>query len=428
MSISSLSIFKNKSVTRNTLLGFALLGLLPAIWVTAPILRTKLTPAAQAYPYQFSPSERTQESLTAEIATLHARIRRNPQDGLDLASLAGAYLKLARITGEDRWYQMAEMSAQQSLENLPFSNNGALVALAKVAEARHDFAEATRLAEQASGGEAIAIIVTAHLATGKIIEANTMADKLVAFSPSMASLTLRALARQAEGDLTGAQLDFEQAIAVEQPSEARGSALARTLLGKLYADQGQYQSAESLYQEALAIVPDYPQALLNLGELEYKQENYRAAQKFYEQVSDPLALLALAKVKRAQGQEEAARIQWAEAEIILRDKVKANPLDHGRELAELLLERGDDMDRLEAIALMEAEVKHRRNAETLNTFAWSLAEAGRWQEADAIIGEAIAQGIQNAEIFDRAGRLAQALGETTQAESYFRQADNLKPE
>lgn len=375
MSISyGLKPKQTSSFKRRFLLGLSLLGLLPTLWAIAPLIKTQRMLAVYAYPYDLSPSGQVRESLTAEITATEARIQQNPNDGLDRAILAGAYLKMARITGADQWYERAEASAQQSLKNLPFNNDGALLALAKVAEAQHDFAKAARLAQQASGGEAMALVVTSQLATGQVEEANALAEELVTFSPSMGSLTLSALARQANGDHTGAVHDFQQAIAVEQPSEKRGSALARTLLGKLHAEQGQYPLAESLYREALKIVPNYPQALLNLGELRQTQKRYRAAERFYQQVDDPLALLGLANVKRLQGQEKAARVQWADAETILREKIAANPLDHRRELAELLLERGDQADRKEAIALMQAEVRNRQDAQTLETYAWALAE------------------------------------------------------
>lgn len=378
MSISYSSILKSKTAFKNrALLGLTLLGLLPTIWVASPIVKTKLMPSIYSYPYDLSPSGRIRESLTAEITAAEDRIQQNPNDGLDRAFLADAYLKMARITGTDQWYEWAEASAQKSLKNLPFNNDGALLALAKVAEAKHDFAKAARFAEKASGGEAMALVVKSKLATGQVAEANAAAAELVAFSPSMGSLTLRALARQDQGDRAGALSDFQRAIAVEQPSEARGSALARTLLGKFYAEQGQDKLAESLYREALKIEPNYPQTLLNFGELRQQQGRYRAAEKLYEQVDDPLALLGLAKIKRLRGEEAAARTQWAAAEIILREKVAVNPLDHRRELAVLLLERGDEADRDEAIALMKAEVKNRRNAETLKTLAWALSAMGR---------------------------------------------------
>lgn len=428
---------------KRLLLGIALCGLLPTVWISSPavreIVKETFSPSVYAYPYDLSPSGRARESLTAEISEVQLRAQRNPTDGLELATLAGAYLKMARLTGDDRWYDMAETSAQQSLENLPFNNDGAVVALAKIAEANHDFAEAERLAQQAAGGEAMAIVVTAQLATGQVEAARAGADELVEFSPSLGSLTLRALARQAQGDRVGALEDFQQAIAVEEPADVRGSALARTLLGDVYAGQGQVGLAQALYEEALEIVPQYPQALLNLAALKADQGQYRAAEKYYGQVDDPLALLGLARVKAQQGEMDEARSQWMIVERILREKVAENPLDHGRELAVLLLERRaldfnapdinapdfEDVDNgglTEAIALMEAEVTNRRDAETLETYAWALSEAGRWVDAQRIIEEAIGLGTQEMGLFERAGEIALALEKTAEAEVYFAKA------
>ena len=353
------------------------IGVLAILGGTATILLKTLTPSAYAYPYDLSPAGQVRESITAEISSAQARSLQNPTDGLPLADLANAYLKMARITGAEEWYSKAEATALQSLENLPFNNDGAILTLAKLAEAEHDFAEAARLAEQASGGKALATLLTAKLAVGDVAEANNIAEALVDFSPSMGSLTLRSLAKQAQSDRTGSMQDLRQAIAVEQPGEVRGSALARTLLGQRHAEQGEIATARKLYQEALAIVPGYPQALLDLADLEHQQGNYRKAERLYAQVDDPLALLGLARVKAVQGKTAEAQAQWAEAEVILRAKVSENPLDHRRELATLLLERGNEDDIAEALALMEAEVQNRRDAETVAVLDWARTEAGQ---------------------------------------------------
>ena len=353
------------------------IGVLAILGGTATILLKTLTPSAYAYPYDLSPAGQVRESITAEISSAQARSLQNPTDGLPLADLANAYLKMARITGAEEWYSKAEATALQSLENLPFNHDGAILTLAKLAEAVHDFAAAARLAEQASGGKALATLLTAKLAVGDVAEANNIAEALVDFSPSMGSLTLRSLAKQAQSDRTGSMQDLRQAIAVEQPGEVRGSALARTLLGQRHAEQGEIATARKLYQEALAIVPGYPQALLDLADLEHQQGNYRKAERLYAQVDDPLALLGLARVKAVQGKTAEAQAQWAEAEVILRAKVSENPLDHRRELATLLLERGNEDDIAEALALMEAEVQNRRDAETVAVLDWARTEAGQ---------------------------------------------------
>ncbi|MGQ0569534.1 MAG: hypothetical protein ACT4P5_08405, partial [Armatimonadota bacterium] len=58
------------------------------------------------YRYRFQRASRgsVTRALEQEIAFYQERVRRDPQGGLDLASLAGTYLGMARATGDLSWY------------------------------------------------------------------------------------------------------------------------------------------------------------------------------------------------------------------------------------------------------------------------------------------------------------------------------------
>jgi Flp pilus assembly protein TadD len=419
--------------------GSLLVSLLPALSmlvlilpmpVRAELITKQQTPQLEndyAYSFDLSAGEDEQEVLEMTIANLKERIRRNPEDGLDRAQLAQAYLKMARLTGESIWYERAEQEAKQSLANLPFYNNGAIIALAKLAEANHDFATAIRLSEQASNNEAIAIQVTSNLAIAQLDKAATNAEKLVELAPTLGSLTLRSLVYTAQGNHAAAKTDLEQAIAVEQPSEQRGSALARSLLARQYFKHGDLHMATQLNQQALNIVPDYPLALLSLGEINTRTGDYAAAIQVYQRVNDPLALLGIARAQALSGNEAEAKRTWQQAETLLRQKVAQNPLDHGRELAQLLLERKETADLDEAIALLQAEVRNRQDAQTLDTLAWALSRADRWQEAEQVINQALAKGTREPIIFYRAAMIATALQNPAQAEQYLQMAGEMDP-
>ncbi|MEO0986128.1 MAG: tetratricopeptide repeat protein [Cyanobacteria bacterium J06639_14] len=404
--------------------GLTLLVTLPMGWHFSQIWDQE---DAYDYPFALNTDGSGRRTLEQTIAFYEGRIQNNPTDGLDRASLAGAYLKMARATGDDRWYDLAEQTAQASLANLSFDNDGAVLVLARIAETNHDFAAAIRLAEQASGEEALAVLITSKLAIGAVEDAATIAHTLVDLSPSLGSFTLRALTRSARGDRAGALSDFQQAIAAEEPAETSGSAWTRTLLGRFYVQQGDHTLAEQLYQSALAIDADYPLALLQLAELKTQLGHYRAAERYYAQVDDPLSLLGMAHIQSLRGNTTAAHKLWQETEEILRQKIAANPLDHRQELAQLLLERGMAEDVSEAIALMQAEATNRQDAETLNLLARALSAADRWQEAQKIIREALDQGVQNAEIFYRAGTIEAALDNSSQATQYFQLAQTADP-
>lgn len=399
------------------------------------------------YRYRFqraSPGSVT-VALDKEIAFYQERIRNDPESGLNRALLAKTYLKMARATGETSWYLLAEQTAQESLVKLSFHNDGAILALARVATAKHDFAEAIRLVEQVQGNEdAFAIKVTANLATGNIEKASRAADSLVNISPSVGSLTLRALVKVAQGNDQAAIQDFRQAIAAEEPEETGSSVSARTLLGRFYFKRGQLNKARQLYEETLRVLPQYPPALLNLAELEVRLGDYQAAERHYSQffltsqrsptVYDHVVLRGMARVKALSGDQAGAKEWRDKAEARLREDLSS--FGHQRELARLLLERGGSKDVAEALALMQMEVRvspksdryaSRRDTETLDTLAWALSLSGRWQEARAAMQEALRSGIRDAGLFYRAGVIEQALGNQPQSVAFFRLAQETDP-
>jgi tetratricopeptide (TPR) repeat protein len=136
---------------------------------------------------------------------------------------------MARATGEGCWFLLAEQAAQRSIADLPFDNKGALLVLARIAEARQDFVTALRLAKQVGSDneDAITLEVTSHLARGKVSEANAAAEALVNRIPNLGSLTLRALVRESQGRDAEVLQDYRQAMAAEEPGEVAGSARAR---------------------------------------------------------------------------------------------------------------------------------------------------------------------------------------------------------
>ncbi|MEO0539696.1 MAG: tetratricopeptide repeat protein [Cyanobacteria bacterium P01_A01_bin.105] len=401
----------------------SLLVIVPASWQG---LEGRLT-RQSLYNYEFSLAayQNREEPIERSIAFYEGRIQQQPDDGLDLAALAGAYLKMAQVTGEESWYLLAEQSAQQSLANLSFNNDGALLVLARVAEATHDFTAALQLSQQADGVEAKAIQVTTLLAMGEVNAAAEIAADLVDQVPSLGSLTLRGLTQVAQGKRAAALADFEQAIAVEEPGDLAGSAWVRTLLGRLYTQQGQHRQAAQLYREALEILPNYPLAHLELAALETRLGRYESAERHYAVVDVPVALHGIARVRTLQGQSVNAL--WAQAEAALRQHVDENTLGHRRDLAHLLLERGQTEDVERAIALLETESQNRRDAETLHLLAWALTQADRWQAAQAVMQEALGHGLQDAGLFYRAGTIESALGNSSQAERYFQKAKQIDP-
>ena len=395
------------------------------------------------YRYHFSETlinnPNQKEAIQQEIAFYQQRLAVDSRSGLNRAALAGSYLKMARATGEGGWFLLAEQAAQRSIADLPFDNRGALLVLARIAEARHDFATALRFAKQVGfdNEDAIALSVTSHLAMGKVSEANAAAEALVNRIPNLGSLTLRALVRESQGRDAEVLQDYRQAMAAEEPGEVAGSARARSLLGRFYARRGQFVQAKALFLEALRLVPRYPLALIYLADLETRQGNYREAEGYYSKVSaysggvatvfDRIVDRGMARVKDLQGDAIESRRLRDKAEAGLRQEQAAGGFGHRRDLASLLLEKGRSQDVAEALALMQDEVKIRRDAVTLDILAWALSGAGEWQKADRVMAEIVRSGIRDAGMFYRAGAIARTLGKDAESRAYFQKSKEIDP-
>ena len=395
------------------------------------------------YRYHFSdvlrnnPSQK--EALQQEIAFYQQRLAVDSRSGLNRAALAGVYLKMARATGEGGWFLLAEQAAQRSIADLPFNNTGALLVLARIAEARHDFPTALRFAKQVGfdNEDAIALAVTSHLATGKVSEASAAAETLVNKLPNLGSLTLRALVREAQGRDAEVLRDFREAMVAEEPGEVGGSARARSLLGRFYARRGQFVQAKALFLEALRLVPRYPLALIYLADLETRQGNYREAIGYYSKVSaysggaatvfDRTVDRGMARVKELQGDAIASQKLRDKAEAGLRQEQVSGGFGHRRDLAGLLLEKGRSQDVAEALTLMQQEVKIRRDVLTLDTLAWALSSAGEWEKADRVMAEILRSGIRDAGIFYRASAIARTLHKDAESRAYLQKAKEIDP-
>jgi tetratricopeptide (TPR) repeat protein len=424
--------------------GIVIVNLPPNLRFVSDIFAEKSPAGLDAkYRYHFSdvlrnnPSQK--ELLQQEIAFYQQRLAVDSRSGLNRAALAGVYLKMARATGEGGWFLLAEQAAQRSIADLPFDNTGALLVLARIAEARHDFPTALQFAKQVGfdNEDAIALTITSHLATGKVSEASAAAETLVNKLPNLGSLTLRALVREAQGRDAEVLQDYKQAMALEEPGEVAGSARVRSLLGRFYARRGQFVQAKALFLESLRLVPRYPLALIYVADLETRSGNYREAEGYYSKVSaysggaatvfDRTVDRGMARVKELQGDAIASQKLRDKAEAGLRQEQVSGGFGHRRDLARLLLEKGRSPDVTEALVLMQQEVKIRRDAGTLDTLAWALSSAREWEKADRVMAEIVRSGIRDAGIFYRASAIARTLHKDAESRAYLQKAKEIDP-
>ena len=153
------------------------------------------------------------------IAALENRTHRPDPNAFDLAELSTLYWQQGHRSGDATWYDKAEAAAKQSMKLLEAPNLQAKLNLAKVADARHEFGEAIRIAEELrrenpSPG-ALAVLASAYLALGDLKEAARFADEGVDARPDSGAYLMRALVLEAQGRDAEAAFDFQRAVAVE---------------------------------------------------------------------------------------------------------------------------------------------------------------------------------------------------------------------
>ena len=381
--------------------------------------------------------------IQREIELYQTKLQQNPDSGMHLAALANAYWKLGKATGEVSWFLLAEETATRSIAILPFENASAKLTLAQVAQARHDFKTAQTIAldiikTKPKSDEARSILVTCALATGDLLSAETQVNILVNRSPDLNTLTLQALVEDAQGKQSSTET-FRLAIQIEEVGEVGPSALVRVLLGRHFYHQGELDKAESLYQEALRILPRYPLALINLATVQTRREQYAEADRTYDQVIaysqqstniyDHTVLRGKARLKQLQNQPYNDLLQ--KAETLLRQDTNAGhsngAFGHRRELAQLLLDRRQNNDSVEALALMQEETKVRQDAQTYAVLARALVANNRIPEAQKAIQRSLNSGIKNSGIFKQASEIEQRLGNAEQSKIYRTNSQTIDP-
>lgn len=406
----------------------------------------RLAPDARALRYRHAIADDATALLAArrqlddQLAGLEERARSVAPSPIDQAELADLYFRRGKLTGSPADLATAEELARRSLTTLP-SDNGAVLVLAKLANARHRFAEAIALASRAGRKPAaLSALATAYLATGELAAAAVAAETLVQAQPTSASLLLRALVMAAQGRDEEAASDFGRAALAEEPGELQEAARLRALWARFLLRRGELDGAELLLDEALRIAPGDPLAVAQRGEVLLRRGQASQAAEVFEQAfassRQVRYLIDQARAEAAAGAAASAAALRAQVEHLVRADLAedAGGYGHRLDLIEVLVDSapagpaGATSPALaEAIALGRLEVGHRPSAETHYQLARALARAGNLLEAIEHVQAALATGAREPQLYELAARLEQRRHNTARAALYGRLARDLDP-
>jgi tetratricopeptide (TPR) repeat protein len=361
------------------------------------------------------PATRT---LAATIDAYQHVLRTRPDDAATWADLGGAYVEQARLTADPSWYPKADGALHTSLRLRPDGNPDALVGLAALANARHDFAAAADLARQAItvdpySSTAYGSLDDALTQLGDYPGATDALERMLDLKPGVAAFTRASYEFEEHGRTDEARQALERALADAGTAADRG--FCRYYLGELAFNTGDLADATRQYASGLRDAPDYAPLLAGRAKAEAAAGHPDRAARDYATVIGrlplPQYLLEYGEVLAASGHAEQAGQQYAllgaeqklfAANGVLDDLTSAQyEADHG--------------DPAAAVARARAEWSRRHSVLVADALAWALHRAGQDAEALGYAQQGPALGWRNATFSYHLGMIEKAMGHTANA-------------
>ena len=359
------------------------------------------------------------------IASARQQIAADPAKVQAYNELAIAFLRRARETADPKYLKDADaaLGAGSRLDPDDFQLKKTQVALLL---SRHEYVKAKELAEllhRRTPDDVITygFLAEADIALGDYPDAEKNAQWEMNLRPNNTpALLVGAKLRMVYGSPQGAIQFLNRAYAQTSPIEVEEQAWIANQIAAIQIDSGNIDAAVSILDGAEQTFPHYPCTLENLARARLAQNRAADAVALLIQAlqidPDAHVLYELAKAQNAAGQTAEAHATFAEFEKRASDPATRSE-DATRDL--ILLYSEAPAKAAEALRIAQREIEARQDVWTLDVYAWALSANGRFDEADSAIRKAIAVGVQSAQIFDHAGRIAQKLNRGADAAKDF---------
>jgi tetratricopeptide (TPR) repeat protein len=369
-------------------------------------------------------------SLEGTIAALQARLRIVPDDWKSFASLGLAYVQEARVTADPSYYPKAEGVLQRSLDQHLQDNVQAMVGMAALAAARHDFTTALDWGERALAidpynGSVYGVVGDAQVELGRYDDAFATFQKMVDTRPDLASYARVSYARELQGDVAGALRAMRGAETFAGTPADR--AWAANQLGELYFNSGRLDRAAEQYRRATELAPEFVPPQAGLAKVAWARGDVRDAIARYTEVTrrypSPEYVIALGDLYESAGEPEQARRQY-ELVHTIQTLFTANGVNVDLELS---LFQADHGDAVAALQTARDEWGRRHSIHVADALAWALHANGRDREALRYSTKALSLGTRNALFCFHAGMIRLGLGDRDGARRFLARALDTNP-
>ena len=367
------------------------------------------------------------------VAFWEQRVAHDPHDTTAYHHLADGYLRRARQTGDVADYDRAEVALRASLREIPNDNADALLRLAAVRGAKHEFRDSLALVQQAlamapDDPYGLSVLGDAQFALGEYADAARSYGRLLELAPGLSSFSRLAAIYELHGDVSAAALTWQNAISSDGGTVPENSAWALTESGNFSLLHGDRARAEDAYTGALRAYPGYVHALAGQAAVHAARGEYAEAARLYVIVTErqpiPAYVIALADVYRAMGRTEDAARQVALVRAI--DTLyRANGVNTDLPMALFYADQNTNLD--EALRIARAAVADRPGIDADDALAWVLYRRGDLVEARAAAEHALRFGTQQPLYLYHAGMIATAQHDDTAARGYLERALAINP-
>ncbi|MCX6464199.1 MAG: hypothetical protein NTW05_11500 [Pseudonocardiales bacterium] len=407
----------------------------PALLIVLGVLLT-LAAVLSALPGRGTPSAAPQApaaqpaALDVLISRAQTTLRRTPADAPLWAQLGGAYVEKARITGDPSYYALAQGALDRSMEIEPSGNGEALIGLGQLANARHDFATARDLGEQARvlrpyTGAVHGVLADAYTQLGDTTAATAAIGDMLAVDPGLAAFTRASYDFELHGRVDEARSAMLRALdSALTPADV---AYCRYYLGELAWNAGDVAGAAEHYAAGRAVAPQ--DLTLQQGEAKVAWARGRTAEAIdaYAAITArapiPQYLLEYGELLQAAGRDEDAQAQYDV--LAAQQSLLAAEGSTDDQVAAIVA--ADHGDPAEALRLAEAEWDRRQSVFTADALAWALYVNDRAAEALGFAERADALGWRNATHDYHRGMILAALGRTAAATDALSEALATNP-
>ncbi|HSH21086.1 MAG TPA: tetratricopeptide repeat protein [Candidatus Caenarcaniphilales bacterium] len=407
---------------------FVALGPLSGSPTAAERLAALAPPGADSTPFSAPPDASPTER---EIAKQYETIRQFPDTVGAYVLLGNAYLQHVREKGDPSDYGRAEAAFDEALKREP-NNVDALIGKGVLELARHDFAAALALGQQAvtispHTARAHGVVVDALTELGRYDEALASTQTMVDLRPDLASFSRVSYQRELRGNIDGAIDAMSRAYDMSVGTSVENREYTRVLIGDLHLLKGDAATAEQIYHASLQTSPGFVWALVGLGRTEAARGDLDAAIAHYQQAVDtiplPEFLIALGEAQEAAGLETEARQSYELVQAI-RALFAENGVNVDLELALFEANHGDPAAAAELAGRAYAV---QPNVKAADALGWALHRAGRSEEAQRYADEALGLGAAYGPFHFHAGMIALELGDEDAARGHLAKALEAAP-